>query len=661
MAIVENAGQLLNIRHLAPLQSTLSGAIRLFDDRQLDYADLYKTQHEVRTVIDFLARNISQVPLHAYRRVSDTSRERITGAAITDTLDKPDYYTTRSRWMEALVKDLCIFDEAIRIKVRGENGRIVLVRVPPTAVKPIGTNWLRPEGYEIIGYGKTVEFTRDEVIHLHGYDPKDPRKGLSPLETLRQLLSEQFAAAEHREGLWKQGARASLVIERPLGAPPWSDTARSRFKADWDSSYTGSRNSGKTAILEEGMIAKPLETFSPRDSQYIESMQLAREVVAAAYGVPTGLLGLGNSTYASLSEQNRQLYQNALAPWLTLIQEELEAQLLTDFDEEDAYLEFNLADKLKGSFEEQATVLQASVGAPYLTRNEARARLNLPALEGADELVVPLNVLVGGQASPQDSVSTDRQLGLSSAELSGAKSAEFKARKNNTIQIRNEQAEAMKKVYKRNIERQKRSVLSKYGAKKSLIKNQKAISDEELDDIYDLERFDKELADDIYPVMRNTAIKAAKTVGEWNPGEGEDWLREVSKTNAKLTNESIRKQIEDVINEIDLEEEFAEDALADDLGIMFDEMLDNEDSIKGSYSMSTMGINFGRNESARTNNRSNKTWTTTSGSPRSSHALLDGETVGITENFSNGVPFPGHPALGPEEVANCQCICDFGD
>jgi len=202
MAIVQNGDELLNVRPQTPLAPTLGGAIRLFDDRQIDHADLYKTQHEVRTVIDFLARNIAQIPLHAYRRIDDNDRQRLSNTPLTDTIDNPDIYVTRTRWMEALVKDLCIFDEAIRIKVKHDDGRIALVRVPPTLVKPIGTNWLRPDGYQVIGQGRTVEFSRDEVIHMHGYDPKDPRKGLSPLETLRQLLAELFAAAEHRDGMW---------------------------------------------------------------------------------------------------------------------------------------------------------------------------------------------------------------------------------------------------------------------------------------------------------------------------------------------------------------------------------------------------------------------------------------------------------------------------
>jgi hypothetical protein len=48
--------------------------------------------------------------------------------------------------------------------------------------------------------------------------------------------------------------------------------------------------------------------------------------------------------------------------------------------------------------------MQTATGAPIMTRNEARQRMNLPHLPGADDLVVPLNVLVGGQASPTDSV-----------------------------------------------------------------------------------------------------------------------------------------------------------------------------------------------------------------------------------------------------------------
>src|SRR5450756_379690 len=68
------------------------------------------------------------------------------------------------------------------------------------------------------------------------------------------------------------------------------------------------------------------------------------------------------------------------------------------------YVEFNIAAKMQGNFEEQAATLSTSTGAPWMLRSEARARMNLPSIPDADTLVVPLNVLVGGQASPRDSV-----------------------------------------------------------------------------------------------------------------------------------------------------------------------------------------------------------------------------------------------------------------
>jgi hypothetical protein len=76
----------------------------------------------------------------------------------------------------------------------------------------------------------------------------------------------------------------------------------------------------------------------------------------------------------------------------------------------DHLVEFNLAEKLRGAFEEQAVQLQTSVGGPYMTRDEARARLNLPHLEGANDLIVPMKVTQGGQASPTDSAPPPKQL-----------------------------------------------------------------------------------------------------------------------------------------------------------------------------------------------------------------------------------------------------------
>jgi hypothetical protein len=66
-----------------------------------------------------------------------------------------------------------------------------------------------------------------------------------------------------------------------------------------------------------------------------------------------------------------------------------------------------LQDKLKGDFDQETRALVSATGGPFMSRNEARARRNLPQIDGGDELIVPLNVTEGGQGSPFDSAPDD--------------------------------------------------------------------------------------------------------------------------------------------------------------------------------------------------------------------------------------------------------------
>jgi hypothetical protein len=64
-----------------------------------------------------------------------------------------------------------------------------------------------------------------------------------------------------------------------------------------------------------------------------------------------------------------------------MITQEIERQLLIEcIDQKNIYVEFNIAAKLQGSFEEQGATIRLLVGRPVMTPNEARGRLNLPRI-----------------------------------------------------------------------------------------------------------------------------------------------------------------------------------------------------------------------------------------------------------------------------------------
>lgn len=401
MAFVASAG---SVRSLSRQRITTPTRILLSSTYAADYATIYRTQESVRTVVSFLARNIAQLGLHMYERVGDADRRRLQDHPLALLLRRPNLWTSRYRFIQALVCDFAIYDVAYWLKVRdsADGGALGLIRIPPQIVTPDGDNWLTPSGFKVDGTVSTRVYPADQVVYFRGYG-LDKDAGISPLEALRRTLREEYAATEMREQIMRNGARMSGYLERPKDAPEWSDVARERFRTSWQAQYSGTGpGAGGTPILEDGMQFKPVSQTA-RDLQYIESRKLTREEVAAAYFVPPPMIGiLDHATFSNITEQHKMLYQDTLGPWLTMITEEIELQLLGEVENDPSrfYLEFNLREKLTGSFEERADAIAKAVGGPTMTINEARALDNRPPLDGGDELIRPLNVTQNGDQDP---------------------------------------------------------------------------------------------------------------------------------------------------------------------------------------------------------------------------------------------------------------------
>lgn len=626
MAFVVSAGQMAQLD--APLAPAFA-SVRLSDDVSHDYATLWRTQPQVRTVVTFLARNIAQLGLHVYERTSDTDRTRVTDHPLARLIARPNPWTTRYRLVNSLINDLATYDNAIWLKQRQADGQPAVVRVRPQWVDPIGGTWFAAEAYRIRGSRGERTVPADQVVHFRGHNPADDRWGVSPIETLRTMLSEEFHAAHYREQMWRNGARASGYLTRPGTAPEWSDAARTRFRASWRAQYSGSgAQAGGTPILEDGMAFVPA-SFTPEDAQYIEARKLTREEVAAAYFIPPPMVGiLEHATFSNISEQHKMLYQDTLGPWLQMIVEELALQLLPDLDPSgEVYAEFNLAEKLRGSFEEQATQMQTAIGAPWLTRNEGRARMNLPALDGGDDLVVPLNVLIGGQASPRDSAPT----GALAAPVRS-----FKAYVDETV------VDKTRATLERFFDRQGRVLASLAGGT--------GLS-------WDAERWDAELAADLFAVNALIATqagrKAMESLGfdpdEWDGDRVLAWLQANASGVAVGINRRTRQEVEQAVAD-DQDDDPAAAVRQTFAGAIAGRAL----QIAATQATAISG--FATTESTRqVGATATKTWRTRSVKPRPSHARMDGQTVPVGELFSNSARWPGDSTLSDDERAGCTC------
>ncbi len=630
MTVIQSGSSLLG---LSPgwLNTSSSSGLTLYGDYSADYWTIYRTQPTVKTVVDFLARNIAQLGLHVFRRVSDTDRERLADHPLAQLIARPNPSTTTYRLLRRMVRDVCIYGNGYWLKLRAPGGGVALLAVPFEIVSVSGR--LNPTAYKIGISSLPEPLSPDKVVHFR--EDGEP-VGVSPLESLRRILAEEAASGDYREGFWRNSARMSGIIKRPATAPEWSATARDRFTAEFAALYGGADNSGKTAVLEEGMEFVP-NTFSAEDSQYLEARELTRTEVARAFHVPLPMVGiLTHATYSNITEQHKNLYQDCLGPWLTMIEQDIELQLLPEFgDTEGVYVEFNMAEKLKGSFEEQAASLSSAVGRPWLTADEARARQNLPSLGGdAEQLVTPLNVLVGGQASPRDSAPPPKAL----------RAPELKAVDPTSLTLRARHVAKWSQVLVKFFERQRSVILSRAP------KGRKASAEE----LFNAARWNRELAGELLPLNLATATVFAKQVADalgldFDPEIMVGWLEE----NAQIAAEGINAKTLAAIAAA-----LEDDDTAAALAAVFDVAAGSR-AAQIAQTKVTNSANFGAHDAADHLGLKTKTWRVTSSNPRPSHASMGGATARIQSNFSNGMKWPGDRAGGADEVAGCTCSVTF--
>ena len=641
--------------------------------------ELYRTQGNLRAVVSYIADNIADLPLKVYRRESDTNRPRVTDSVTALLLKRPNEDTTTYEFIRGLVSTLCLYDRAFVLLAQDRKSPSgwQLRLIPDSYVSEVkGDSW-SPEAIVLRTRSVTLTVPASDFIYFHGWSPTTTRVGCSPVDSLRQTLLEQIEAGRYRSQIWKRGGRVGMYITRPKDVAPWDAQTSQKWATQFRDAFTGDagRQSGGVPVLEDGMDIKTIQ-LNAREAQWAEAVQLSRSEVAAAYHINPALIWHDQAqTYASAKDNARSLYAEALGPWLTMIAQRFNQFLLPAIGEEEkVYVEFDIRRKLEGSFEERAAVLQSSVGGPWMTRNEARAMNNMPAIEGGDELIVPLNVIEGGLASPRD---TAKAVEVTDCDLKafpvcdhwkdceswehtvkeiddGGLAERLLETADADIEVKGtpaeETEEAFQDVYRKFFERQARSILSKLPKK-----------DATAEEWYDMARWCAELADDLEPLVHKETEAKAREIFRALGLDPElysvpltaKFLRKMCESRAEAANEDMYEAL--LVN-IQSEEPNPK-AVYESEGLTLSERCGRAIAAAALGFAMTEAIQQGINNGASPR-LVTKTWRVNSANPRSSHAAMNGETVEWDKPFSNGADWPQDPSLPAAEAANCLCTVD---
>jgi HK97 family phage portal protein len=366
---------------------------------------IYRSQPVIAGVVDKLARRIATLPFDSYRRLPNHAREVVYGDTLDSLIRRPMPRTGTVHLIHQIAQSLLVHGNAVVAKLRGADRE-----APPVMLWPL--DWSQMSAYGPLGgqieWWSTTQFegqerfiSADDVILFAWPSPSGGEIGVSPLEKLGVTIRLEDAAQRHQTALFRNGTRPSLAvsIDSPDVKVERLEYARQRVEA----MHKGVDFSGKTFFMGANVKLQPL-SLSPVETALIDQRKLNREEVGAVFDLAGPLMNdLEHGTFSNVTELLRSLYRDVLPPWLGLIEETIQTQLL-DVEPAwtDRFCEFDLTDKLKGDPVELATSLKLQVEAGLLTRNEARRILNLPPIGQPDDPDEPANQLtanVNNQAS----------------------------------------------------------------------------------------------------------------------------------------------------------------------------------------------------------------------------------------------------------------------
>ena len=363
----------------------------------------------VYTCVRILAYTLATMPLNIYKRVGEGGRVLATDHPLYSLLrlDKPNPIQNNFDFKLLMQMRLVLLGNAYAYIEFDGRGKIKSLRpLCPDYVTPIET----PTGELVYRYtsskGSTI-FLADEILHLRGMS-SNGLVGLSPIEQMMEVIGTSMAMDKHGAASFANGARLGGVLKYP---GKLDQKAIKNIRESWQTQHAGSANSGKTAILEQGMDYATVG-MSNEQAQWLEGMKFKRSEIAGIFQVPPHMIGdLERATFSNIEQQSLEFIQFTMLPWITLWETAIGASLFSKAEQSEYFAKFNVNVFLRGDGLARAQKLQIERMNGIISANEWRAYEELNPIDGeaGDKYLVPMNMADANDPSPDHSTDSGGQ------------------------------------------------------------------------------------------------------------------------------------------------------------------------------------------------------------------------------------------------------------
>lgn len=298
------------------------------------------------------------------------------------------------QWREKVISDVLLTGNHYSYIYRDASGR-------PVSLEPLRPDYVavyrdgQNQPYYQVWTGKYTgsnaekamrRFRAYDMFHVVGATTFDGVLGVPPIHLMRDVIALELEITEFITRFISNNAVPAGTLKMPGRLSP---EASKRLREAWQAAHGGASRAGRVAVLEDGLEYKPISN-SMKDNDLIEMRKYCRQQIAAMFQVPAHKIGDTDSTsYNSAEQADTEFVKHALASWASRLEQEAARKLIVRGEPYCTRINFDslLRADMSTRFQAYANGITNGV----LSVNEARAREGLKAVDGGDEVRVPLN------------------------------------------------------------------------------------------------------------------------------------------------------------------------------------------------------------------------------------------------------------------------------
>ena len=353
----------------------------------------------VYSCVRILAEAIAGLPLHLYRYGDNNSKSKAIDHPLYHLLhDEPNPEMSSFVFRETLMTHLLLWGNAYAQIIRNGKGEVIALYplMPNKMTVDRDSNGRLYYRYQhSADEANTMEnsaviLSPADVLHIPGLG-FDGLVGYSPIAMAKNAIGMAMACEEYGAKFFANGAAPGGVLEHPgvIKDP-------NRVRESWQSTFGGSGNANKIAVLEEGMKYTPIG-ISPEQAQFLETRKFQINEIARIFRVPPHMVGdLEKSSFSNIEQQSLEFVKYTLDPWVIRWEQSLARALFTDAEKKDYFFKFNVEGLLRGDYQSRMNGYATARQNGWMSANDIRELENLDRIsadDGGDLYLINGNML----------------------------------------------------------------------------------------------------------------------------------------------------------------------------------------------------------------------------------------------------------------------------